>query len=245
MFEKTFELRYFEMNKHGMASAATMLTLLEETASDHCSEIGYGLFDLLKNKVGWVLLSGYLEIYRYPQHKEKITIKTWLSTYTEIKGIRENLVFDEKGEIIARGKGLWVFFDINKRRPTRIFKDIIERWSFTNEESVKGDVSKKIKPVDSEIHHKEFLVHRFDIDMNQHVNNIRYLHWVMESIPEEILDHYYLFSIDGRFISEAHLGETVLSFTEEGDEPNSFVHTIKVKGSNKVCATAKTVWKPM
>ncbi|MCF8255503.1 MAG: acyl-ACP thioesterase, partial [Bacteroidia bacterium] len=127
MFEKTFELRYFEMNKHGMASAATMLTLLEETASDHCCEIGYGLFDLLKNKVGWVLLSGYLEIYRYPQHKEKITIKTWLSTYTEIKGIRENLVYDEKGQIIARGKGLWVFFDINKRRPTRIFKDIIER----------------------------------------------------------------------------------------------------------------------
>ena len=79
--------------------------------------------------------------------------------------------------------------------------------------------------------------------MNKHVNNIRYLQWVIESIPEEIVDNYYLHTIDGRFIAEAQYGDTVLSLTKGLETENAFHHTIKVEGSNKVCATANTVWK--
>jgi len=35
-FDKQFELRYFEMNKIGLASPTIILALLEETAADHC-----------------------------------------------------------------------------------------------------------------------------------------------------------------------------------------------------------------
>ena len=35
--DRQFELRYFEMNKSGIASPTTILTLLEETAADHCN----------------------------------------------------------------------------------------------------------------------------------------------------------------------------------------------------------------
>jgi len=79
--------------------------------------------------------------------------------------------------------------------------------------------------------------------MNKHVNNIRYLQWVVVSIPSEIVDNYYLYAIDGRFIAEAHYGQTVVSLTKANPEDNSFSHTIKVKETGKVCATAKTIWK--
>jgi len=80
--------------------------------------------------------------------------------------------------------------------------------------------------------------------MNKHVNNIRYLQWVIESIPEDITNNYYLHSIDGRFIAEAQYGDTVLSLTKELTEKNAFEHTIKIEGSDKVCATARTILKP-
>ena len=70
MFEKQFELRYFEMNEHGEASPATVLTLLEETASDHCSFINHSLYQLIKQNIGWVLISGIMKIDRYPRHKK-------------------------------------------------------------------------------------------------------------------------------------------------------------------------------
>lgn len=242
-FEKQFELRYFEMNKMGVSSPTTILTLLEETAADHCDSINQSLYHLLAKNVGWVLLSGALVMDRYPKYKEKITIRTWLSSYSSIKGFRENLIFDEQQNIIGRGKGLWLFFDIEKRKPIQIFDTFIQNWSFCNEQSLTHNIAKKIEPINEAIYTKEFHVHRFDTDMNKHVNNIRYLQWTMESIPDEMVDYYFLHAIEGRFIAEAQLGDTVISLTQKGELPNTFIHTIKVKETNKVCAVANTIWK--
>lgn len=243
-FEKQFELRYFEMNKFGEASSTAILTLLEETAADHCYSINRSLFDLEKQNIGWVLLSGIMEMDYYPGYKEKIVIRTWLSKYSTIKGFRENIIFNEQGRIIGRAKGLWVFFDIDRRRPIQIPDDIKDKWSYINEACINHDITKKIEIIDSSNHIKKFKINRFDVDTNLHVNNIRYLQWLIESIPEDIIDNYYLHSIDGRFIAEAQLGDTIMSFTERDASLNSFVHHIKTQGNNKVCAIARTMWKP-
>jgi len=42
-FDRQFQLRYFEMNKVGVASPTTILTLLDETAADHCYSINESL----------------------------------------------------------------------------------------------------------------------------------------------------------------------------------------------------------
>jgi len=53
-FDKQFELRYFEMDKFGIASPSTILILLEETAADHCYSINHSLYQLEKQNIGWV-----------------------------------------------------------------------------------------------------------------------------------------------------------------------------------------------
>src|SRR5690554_1911810 len=135
-FDKQFELRYFEMNELGVASPATILTLLEETAAEHCYSIDHSLYQLADQHIGWVLISGVLQMDRYPRYKEIITIRTWLSSYSRIKGHRENVIYDEQGHVIGRARGLWIFFDINRRRPIQILDDIIERWSLCTVKSM-------------------------------------------------------------------------------------------------------------
>ncbi|OYU94960.1 MAG: acyl-ACP thioesterase [Bacteroidetes bacterium B1(2017)] len=242
-YDSEFELRFFEMDKWGEASATTILTLLEETAANHCLSIDHSLYYLIEKQVGWVLRAGAMEMYRYPRYKEKITIRTWLSSYSAIRGIRENIIYDEQQNIIGRAKGLWVFFDVAKRRPTQIFDAIMQRWMFCSKVCLDTDINTKIEPLHAATYCREFEVKRYDIDMNQHVNNIRYLQWVIESLPNDIFEHYSLESIDGRFVAEAHFGDTLISFTEENGRPDAFIHTVKVKGTDKVCATATTTWK--
>lgn len=244
-FDKEFELRYFEMNKFGLASPTALLTLIEETAADHCCSINNGLYDLEKQHIGWVLLSGFMQMDRYPAYKEKIIIRTWLSRYSTVKGFRENLIYDAQGNIIGRAKGIWAFFDINRRRPVQVFDEIKEKWSFYSEECVDHDITKKIDAIETARYKQEYNVKRFDTDMYLHLNNIRYLQWAIESVPEEIADNYYLHSIDGRFIGEAQYGDTIVSLTNEDIYTNSFIHTIKVQGAPGVCATAKTLWRKM
>ena len=243
-FEKQFELRYLEMNFLGEATPTAILALLEETAADHCNSIEYSLYNLLDQNIGWVLVGGYIQMERYPKYKEKITIRTWLSNYSTVRGIRENIIFDEDGRIIGRAKGLWVFFDILKRRPVPIFDAIKSRWSFNSQESIVVDVSKKIASIDQATYVDTFNVYKFDVDTNEHVNNIRYLNWVMDTIPKEVVEKNFLYSIDGRFIAEAQYGDVITSLTERNGDELSFTHTIRT-AKNRVCATANTVWKPL
>ncbi len=231
------------MDKSGVASPTTILTLIEETAADHCESINFSLYDLEVLNIGWVLISGFLQMDRYPAYKEKIIIRTWLSNYSLVKGFRDNIIYDEHYNIIGRARGIWVFFDIKKRRPVQIFDTIKEKWSFCKLEAIDHDITKKIEAIDTAGYHQEYTIKRFDTDSNKHVNNVRYLQWVIESIPEDIDDNYYLYSIDGRFIGEAQYSDTIISLTNEGINDKTFYHTIKIKGDNKVCATAQTSWK--
>jgi acyl-ACP thioesterase len=244
-FDKEFELRYFEMDKTGKASSITMMTLLQETAAEHCYDAGHSLFSLMTQNLGWVLLSGIMEMNRYPEYKEKIIIRTWLSKYKSIRGTRENIIYDENYNIIGKAKGLWLFFDIEKRRPTKIPNYFKENWLSCEETCLDHDISSKIESIESAQYIKKFNVNIYDTDTNKHVNNISYLHWLLESIPEEITDNYYLHSIDGRFLSEAQYGDVIVSFINKCDDENSFVHAIHVKGNDNPCATAKTIWKPI
>ncbi len=242
-FEQEFDLRYYEMDNVAHATPVTILTLLQETAADHCLSAGHSLFDLVDNNLGWVLLSGMMQMERYPSYKEKITIRTWISKYHSIRGIRENLIYDEEGTIIGRAKGLWLFYDIERRRPTKILSDFKETWSWDETQSISCDIMKKLESIECAADAKEFKVNMYDTDTNKHVNNIRYLQWVMESVPEEILENYYLHTIDGRFISEAQYGDTIVSSIKQGIEENSFLHAIHLKGTDKLCALAETIWR--
>ncbi len=242
-FDKQYELRYFEMNKFGVASPTTILTLLEETAADHCGNIDYNLYQLAEKNIGWVLLGGVMQMERYPIYKEKITIRTWLSKYSSIKGCRENIIYDAQNNIIGRAKGLWVFFDINKRRPVRIFDDIIKKWSFCSMESISVVPLKQMTTIEHPDYEAQFKVHKADTDLIKHVNNIKYLEWLLESVPMEITDNYYLHTINGKFISEIYYGQSVISSTKKSSDDQSFIHAITTADTNKICAVAETSWR--
>ena len=244
IFEQNYNLRYYEMNKHGMASPTTILTLLEETAAEHCHNIGYNLYKLEKLNIGWVLISGIIEMTRYPIYKENIAIRTWLSKYSLIKGYRENLIFDENDKIIGKAKGVWVFYDIHKRKPVPIFDDIKSKWGCEQETSV-DERLELINQEDEGFFQTEFDVYRSDVDSNEHVNNIRYFHFLLESLPEEIVDNYYLKVINAKFLAEAKYGEKIKVYINDNLGNDNFLHTMKSSSDGKILAKAHTQWEYM
>jgi acyl-ACP thioesterase len=242
IFTKEYNLRYFEMNKHGMASPTTILTLLEDTAADHCHNIGYSLYNLESQNIGWVLISGRIDMERYPKYKENIYIQTWLSKFSLVKGYRENLIIDDEGSIIGKAKGIWAFFDIENRKPVPIFEDIKTKWGINNDISTEFNIN-LINPKVNGKHEMEFNIYKSDVDSNKHVNNIRYFHWLIESLPDEILDNYMLENINGKFYTEAQYGEKIQVYADKSSTDNSFNHTMMSNIDNKLLVAAHTKWK--
>ncbi|MDR2503509.1 MAG: acyl-ACP thioesterase [Deltaproteobacteria bacterium] len=241
-FDRHFKLRFFEMNKYGMASPTTILTLLEETAADHCYDIGYSLYSLEKKNIGWILISGTINMIRYPVYRENILIRTWISRYSLVKGYRENIIFDDSGAVIGKAKGIWAFYDIEKRRPVPIFDEIKLKWGINTEISQEIDLG-MVKLINTNEYQAEYNVYKSDVDSNKHVNNIKYFHWLIESLPDEILDNYILKIINAKFISEGKYGEKVQIYIEHENAKNTFLHIMKSSINNKILAAAHTTWE--
>jgi acyl-ACP thioesterase len=241
-FDKKYELRYFEMNKYGMATPTAILTLLEETAAEHSHNIGYSLYNLERQNIGWVLISGAIDMLRYPAYKENITIRTWASKYTLLKGFRENLIIDDSGEIIGKAKGVWVFYDIEKKKPVPIFDEIKSKWGVNQEVSQEIDTD-RIKIIDDGERPLEYAVYKSDVDNYKHVNNIRYFHWLIESLPDEISDNYILKKVTAKFYSDAKYGEKIQIHVKNEMEQNMFLHTMKSSLDNRLLAAAHSSWE--
>ncbi|MCL2601634.1 MAG: thioesterase [Treponema sp.] len=241
-FDKTFELRYFDMNKYGEASPTTILTLLEETAAEHSYNINHSLYSLEQQNIGWVLISGTIDMTRYPKYKETIVIRTWVSKYTLVKGYRENIIYDASGVVIGKAKGVWVFYDIEKKRPVPIFNEIKSKWGMDAHISQEVDLG-IIQVINGGEHQCEYLVYKSDVDSNKHVNNIRYFHWLIESLPEEVLQDYFLKRITAQFFAEAKYEEKIRVFSKSEMEKKIFMHTMRSNINNKLLAAAHTQWE--
>ncbi len=242
-FESKFTINFYDLSQYGEASPITMLRLLQETAGDHHIAIGENVIDLYKKHLGWVLLSGVMRFERYPQYKEQITIQTWISQYKKIRGIRENLVIDAQGNIIGRAKGMWLFFDVEKRRPAMIPPRFVQEWGQDTTTSVDVDISYKL-PVLTDGEFRDIIkVKKFDIDANKHVNNMRYFTWLIEIMPDRVMEERYLYQIEGRFMNEANYGDQLLIYTHIEKMDEVFLHTAYDLTTNKPCVVAKTIWK--
>jgi len=242
-FDSEFTINFYDLSQYEEALPMTMLRLLQETAGDHHFPLQENVIDLYRKNQGWVLLSGIMQFDRYPKYKEKILIRTWLSQYKSIRGIRENLIFDEQNNIIGRAKGLWLFFDVDKRRPVQIPEKFTNGWGKDTKVSIDYNVATKIPVLDNGEIMDVIKVKKFDIDANKHVNNLRYFQWLIEVIPDKVMKENFLHQIEGNFLNEANYGDQLVIYTKIIEMDKEFLHTVFDMTTNKVCVTAHTIWK--
>jgi acyl-ACP thioesterase len=241
-FDQKYSLRYYDINNHGIASPVTMLTLLEEAAAEHCYNIGYDIFSLARQNIGWVYISLGFEMIRYPTYRENITIRTWISKNSLIKCFREYIILDGENNVIGKARCACVFYDIQKRKPVPIFDDIKNKWG-QNEKIVYEDNNEIFNSADDGLFNTEYNIFRADIDDYNHVNNIRYIIFLLESMPQNIIDKYFIKTLNARFHSEAKLGEKVQVYINDSLGNNNFLHTMKSNIDNKLLVKIHTQWE--
>lgn len=206
IYEEEFKIRASEIGADKKATLPAICSLLQEVAGNHALQLKFDITDLQQQKMTWVLHRLNIQIDRFPDWRETITIKTWPSGGDGLRAHRDFLLLDEGGHTIGKSLSYWLILDMDKRRPIRIPKDILQ--------SVPRD-TKHVLPVsdpvfeeiDNSKYSKSFEVRKTDLDLNEHVNNVRYVEWALSVLPE----NEKLSKIDIKFMAEAVLGDKVIA----------------------------------
>lgn len=157
---------------------ASLGDILLTTAGFNADDNGFGLRRLHEMDCAWVLSRMAIEMKRFPDQYETIHVETWIEDVGRANTTRNFSIRDEKNEIIGNACTIWVMFDMKTRR-AKDLQTLEGIHEFANGEV--GLIEKPIKlgSVEGE-DYDGFKVKYSDIDINGHVNSIRYIQWISD-----------------------------------------------------------------
>ncbi len=182
-YDLRFPVRYGEIGVNGVATLASLGNWLQEAAGLSADSLGFGENDLLPYGVTWILTRLVLRIDRLPRAGEELRVHTWPSTADKL-ACRGYEVFDAKDRLIVSGGSAWTVMSLADRCITAIPEAVVRMFPAGVPRPCDPFVGRVIPRLKGDSATSCLLrVRRDDLDINGHVNNTRYLSWLMETLP--------------------------------------------------------------
>ncbi|XBI60146.1 palmitoyl-acyl carrier protein thioesterase, chloroplastic-like [Aegilops tauschii subsp. strangulata] len=224
-YQQTVVVRSYEVGPDRTATLETILNLLQETALNHVwmsGLLGDGFgatHGMIKSNLIWVVSRMHVQVDHYPLWGDVLEIDTWVGSSGK-NGMRRDWLIRGRGSgnIYVRATSTWVMMNKNTRRLSKMPEEVrgeISPW-FIDRHAIHEEATEKIIKLDSNAKHvdSDLKPKRSDLDMNQHVNNVKYVRWMLETIPDQFLQHHQLSSIILEYRKECGSSDVVQSICQ-------------------------------
>ena len=186
MYTFCSRIRYSEVDHHQRLTLPGIINYLQDCTTFHSKDLGLGVECMESRKKAWILSSWQIVVERYPKMGEHIDISTWATGFGGLYGTRNFQILDEEKKAVVSANSIWVFMDIEKGRPAKPKPEDIEAYGI--EPALAMDYApRKIKTAKELTEQKPFLIRRYHIDTNEHVNNCQYVQMALEALEGEKL----------------------------------------------------------
>lgn len=243
VYEKEYEIHYYEIDYNRRALITSLVDFFGDIATAQSEQLGVGIEYLKENNLAWVLYKWNIDVIKYPVYGEKIIVKTCPYSMKKFYAYRTFEVLNKEGETIAKAESIWFLINLERRRPGRISEDVYKFYGldYNDQNTLEIEDIKKPDKIDSE---KIFNVRYSDIDTNQHVNNVKYIAWAIETVPMEVVLNYTLKNLKVTYEKETTYGETIKVITEiiNNDNIVTCLHKI-VDKEEKELTLIETTWE--
>lgn len=244
-YEKEYTVHVYETGPDGRLNLYSFFDYLQDVASDHAVKLGFGREDLLKHNNLWVLSRIYAEISCWPQWGERITIKTWPRGTDKLFALRDFEARKPGGELIALATSSWLIVDRDTKRIQRPDDTLTMYNSLLRQEKAISRNSAKLEPTSPDNPKKPgFNVRISDLDINMHVNNTRYLKWVVDSYDLDFILNHAPISAELNYLAESHINDNIsVLISEDKVINNSFNHSVIRTSDNTELCRLRINWK--
>jgi medium-chain acyl-[acyl-carrier-protein] hydrolase len=240
VWSEPFKIRSYEVSTTNLASPASLCRYVQEAAGIHATELKVAGELLEENDLMWVLSRLRWQMKIMPDWHDDIRIDTWPTTRTSgIRAHRDFCIFDANGVQIGQASTIWLLLSRKSRRPVRIPNFLDHYQSPGLSEDLLGN--NDLAELQEHQFSKEFEVRLSDLDPNQHVNNVCYVEWALDTLPVEFSKTHRVSDLDISFVGEGQYGDSVEARTlRQSDEV--YCHQVSSKATTKKLALIRTKW---
>lgn len=224
-FVQSLSVRASEIDTEFRFRRTAAAAFFQEVFARFVSSKTLAAFDLAKIGLTWIT-SDMQVVFAdtMPFWRDKIDVEVWIR---QSSGIR---IFGDfrgvcNGTEVFKGSSVQLIADVQNHKPQRA-DEFLARFKMSDERALPDCVFSKIPSLECVDNSVRKIVRSFDLDFNNHLNNVQYLPISFESIPDDFRNAHSLNSYRIKFLREGHLGNTVVSNVQLDRESKTSLHSL-------------------
>ena len=214
-FEYSMKIPFDMSDVNGYIKIPQLILLSLQVSGMQSIELGMSDMYILENyNLVWIITDYNMKIERLPVFDEKITIETYANSHNRLFCYRAFNIKDEAGNTIIEMVATFVLMDRDTRKVHPVMSEITD--AFDSELSKTMLRGPRFKELEGGVE-QEYRVRFYDLDMNGHVNNSKYLDWVFEVMGADFLTHHVPKKVHLKYVQEVLAGGVITSqYEQEG-----------------------------
>ena len=199
-----------DMNGHIKLPDVILLSL--QVSGMQSIELGVSDKAILEDyNLVWIITDYDIEVVRLPRFAEEITIETEALSYNRLFCYRRFTIYDEAAQELIHMMATFVLMDRDSRKVHAVEPEIVAPYQADfDKKLIRGPKYESLEEPISKDYHVRF----YDLDMNGHVNNSKYLDWIFEVMGADFLTQYIPKKINLKYVKEVRPGGVITSAVE-------------------------------
>ena len=237
-----YYIHSFDVDFSSKVSLCTICNLLQESAWRHASEHKLGYHHLIRENHAWVLSSLKVAIHELPVWQDHITLITWAKTADRLFAYRDFEIYRTGEEQpLVSATSAWLIVDIHTKRPQRM-QTYSEMMPLLKDRAAL-DTMHKLPSIEDVHYSSEKISTYSDLDVNQHVNNVKYVEWILNTFSLEFQKNYQIKTFEINYRHEIGYNEKVDLESQKAE--NTELHSFQgIRKETNTCAfRASVLWE--
>ena len=210
-----------DVDDHYDLKISTIFKYLQQVSTNHSELLGLGMKSTVDRGMFWVITRMHVKILKMPKMLETLTVTTHPGDLMMFIFPRFYEVYNELGELCITASAAWVLLDINTHKV--VTKPLEDNFGY------KGTSLPEDLPLPNRVIYDDNLakvenrtVRYGDIDLNGHLNNTKYIDYIIDTHDIHFYKKYRVNEILINYEKEINDGDSVDIFTS-GNNPEVIV----------------------
>ena len=205
----------FHVDFNGRLTMGVLGNHLLNCAGFHASERGFGIATLNEDNYTWVLSRLAIDLEEMPYQYEEFTVQTWVENVYRLFTDRNFAIIDKDGKKIGYARSVWAMINLNTRKPADLLTlhggSIVD---YVCDEPCPIEKPSRIK-VATDQPCAKLTAKYSDIDINGHVNSIRYIEHILDLFPIDLYKSKRIQRFEMAYVAESYYGDELSFFDKK------------------------------
>ena len=226
----SFVAEPFHVDFTGKLTMGVLGNHLLNCAGFHASDRGFGMATLNENHYTWVLSRLAIEMNEYPKQYEPFTIETWVENVYRLFTDRNFAILGKDGKPLGYARSIWAMISMEDRQPADLLTLHGGNISDYIETTKECPIAKagRVKVTEKEAV-EEYMAKYSDIDVNGHVNSIKYIEHILDLFPLDFYKEHAIRRFEIAYVAESYFGNKLSFFLQQKSENE---YDVEVKKNN-------------